>query len=393
MAEGDGYLEALARHDAGQDLARFQVLPPTPELGIVRRCGFCGAEPAMAQVQLGDDTEWAGADCSIRLDTWRKAQWKDRAGKAEVATVQDWASIPGKWPRDFETLAAEGGVPARGDKHTAVGRKESRSHLALIAADGNGIGRLFETIANANVGSLRQNAVAELTETTREAVVGAAKEFCADPVYKVLIPHYVGGDDVLLSVPAVAAWQVASALGRHFEHLAWRLEQYLPDGEPAPEGLREAISGVGIGIGIVFVPRSHPVADAVPVAHRALAAAKALTMGGSSALGWIDITHGTRDEDVHAIELSEVVADLDPGNRPDVFRLGPSARGSLAMIVQGRQDNLRGRIREWAKRTDNQARGWAEWDDDRLDVLVSRLPALLSRARWWPNVSEDEEDR
>jgi len=393
VAEGDGYLEAFAQHAAGRDLARFQVLPPTPELGIVRGCGFCGAEPAMKQVQLGGDTEWAGADCSIRLDTWRKAQRTARAGKAEVATVQDWTSIPGMWPRDFETLAAKGGIPVGGDIQTAVGRKESRSHLALIAADGNGVGRLFETITNAHVGNLRRKAVAELTETTREAVVEAAKEFCANPVCKVLIPHYVGGDDVLLSVPAVAAWQVASALGRHFERLAWRLEQYLSDGELAPAGLRDVISGVGIGIGIVFMPRSHPVADAVPVAHRALAAAKALTKGGSSAIGWMDITHGTRNEDVHAIELSEVVADLGPGNRPDVFRLGPSARGSLAMIMQGRQDNLRGRIREWAKRTDNQANGWAEWSDVQLDALVSKLPALLSRARWWPNVSEDEEDR
>ncbi len=381
-ANGTSYLDAYRRQAAGGGLAEFRLLPAVPELGIVRRCGSCGSEPAIQQETIGGDAEWLGADCLARLTSWRRAQSQDRAVAATLPGAQDWASIPGRWPTDLGTLAAKGGLPADGGGRTAVGRKDSRSHLALIAADGNGIGRLFERIAEANLPELRRNAVAELTEATREAVVAAARAFCADPEYKVVIPHYVGGDDVLLSVSAAAAWQVAAELGRQFERLAWRLRQHVPDGRVVPEELTAAIDDVGIGIGIVFAPRAHPVADAVPVSHRALAAAKALTAGGRSAIGWLDITYGAGADDLHAIELDKALADLRPDNRPDVFGLGPSARGALGVIVRGRTEGLAERVAEWSRRTGNP-----------LTSLPAELPGLLSRARWWPNVSDDEEDR
>lgn len=383
IQDAGDYLSAYSQHElaGGNQLVSLPVLT---ELGFLRSCEFCRAEPATTTCPDGPaERRPTGADCLVRHRHQQQTRERERANPSQP---RSWSrDIPGEWPENFNVLAARGGLlPRTGTQ--SVGRKDSRSHLATIAADGNQIGQLFTRIARHGGGlpRLRQDAVATLDECTRDAVIQAAQQFGPAEI-KVVIPHYVGGDDVLLSVPAAAAWQFAIVLGETFEReLKHRLQQCLSSypNPPAPQTpereLWDAMDAVGLGIGIAFAPRAYPIAGTADLAHRALHAAKRATKGQESAIGWVDLTYSNKD--IHTIEVYQARKDLEPGNRPQVFGLSPNARATLASFCTTERPDLGTIIKNWERRTGSQA-----------GALPEDLPALLSRARWWPDVAEDEE--
>lgn len=412
--ESDSYLRAFMKAvDPRQSgVGRLRVIPPLIDNGAFAPCDHCRREPATHrdpadQIHDGKQTR-SGPDCRAR----------------RAAKVRSWRQIPGAAPRDFARLATAGGMqdpPPEGNGSKgqggarALGKKDSQSHLATIAADGNGIGALFQEIARngALLPTLQRTAYAKLNEFTVQAVVTAARA-ASDPALltdasgrvKVVIPHFVGGDDVLISVPAARGWRFAQALATDFRRLAPDLEAALesdlastPNMSPAEAAriaaVRRAIRGIALGVGIVFAHSSHPFADTHALAHTALAAAKAAGNGGEARIGWLDLTagpdllpHGRRSRVIPTITVAEVADTIaltrDDDRFTDVFKLTPSARARLATLMRGRTPDtaLGAEIDVWAKRVP-----WQRTTE------VAELGAALSRARWWPTAVQEEEER
>lgn len=364
VGEGETYLDAYARHGGAPPSIRS--MPTLPELGLVQTCGFCSAESATGPLTIGDEKGVGGRSCIARK--------KARDGQNRAAQRGWlWEDIPGDWANTFEDLARMGG---RGpDVQLAVGRKDSRSHLATVAADGNGIGALFRSISELGLDELRREAVQLLNEATTAAVSAAAQACGTSPSVKVVIPHYVGGDDVFASVAAPAIWTFAVNLGRRFEKLREQLKQLVPVDRNGADDLVTAIERLGLGIGVALAGRSVPISTTSEAAHSALGAAKAATRGGESAIGWVDLTAAA--DVIHTVTIEDVEKEL--GNLNPVFRLPASARASLAALVRSQPIDSVAAVDRWSQRTGNPI----------PSGIVPALPATLSRARWWPNLPEE----
>lgn len=373
IAEGESYLQAYESH--GDKAADCRSLPPLTELGLARTCDFCGVEPATGPLKEWEKDGQAGPSCLARKAARDKEEARARNTHDEL-----WNEIPGSWPKEFESLAVFGGTHQGATEQEAVGRTDSRSHLATVAADGNGIGALFRMIAQAKLPRLRADAVRLLNEATRSAVTEAAKACGTDVSTMAVIPHYVGGDDVFVSVAAPSAWRFVVTLGEQFEELRTQLASRVTDDIEGAEGLTEAIGSLGLGIGVAFARRAVPISGTSEAAHAALAAAKASTRGGASAIGWVDLTFAA--DEIHTVEVSSASGELSKVVANDVFKLGPSARGSLTDLVRSAPADLSDAVAKWAKRTGNTVSAAA----------VPHLPATLSRARWWPDLPDEDID-
>ena len=372
IAQGGSYLQAYASH--GDEAAEYRSLPSLTELGLARTCDFCGVEPATGPLKEWEPDGQAGPSCLARKAARDKEEARARSTHDEL-----WNEIPGSWPKEFENLAVFGGTHHGATEQEAVGRTDSRSHLATVAADGNGIGALFRMIAEANLPGLRADAVRLLNEATRRAVTEAAKACGEEVSTMAVIPHYVGGDDVFVSVAAPSAWRFAVTLGEQFEKLRDHLTAKVPHDVVDAQRLRDAIASLGLGIGIAFARRAVPISGTSEAAHAALAAAKASTEGGASAIGWVDLTSAA--DEIHTVEVSTAGSELNV-TANDVFKLGPSARGTLTDLVRSAPADLGDAVEKWAKRTGNTVSASA----------VPLLPAILSRARWWPDLPEEDID-
>ena len=397
--EDVNYLKAMWRSTDPDDLMpRLDFLPALQDNPLAESCPQCRREPLTLSAASSADT---GTDCLAR----------DLAQQEEIEAAKRtggrWDGIPGAWPKDFDELAARGGLAPHTAGPEAVGRRDSRSHLATIDADGNGLGGLVSAIAKCPVhlGELYENTVSVVNEVLLCSVITAAQH-ASDPASTVkgAIPHYAGGDDCLVTVPAAAAWVFAARLAEHFDQARVRLLGCLdsdvakasaetPTAAEDVADVRERIGALSLGVGMVFAGTSHPFAETSAVAHQALNRAKVDAQGRSARIGWADLTAesgGVGGPDALAtIEVSDVLHQLNPGATgvgTDVFSLSPSARSQLGSILRdstvtdrvGRQSM----VDRWAKRT-----------DVTLSTSLDELPAALSRARWWPATNTEESDQ
>ena len=398
--EAENYLKAMWRStDPDDPMPRLELLPRLQDNPVAESCHDCRREPLTVD---NSSTSGSGADCTAR----------DRAQQAQMAAAQQsggrWAGIPGAGPADFDTLADKGGLADETQGPQAVGRRDSRSHLAKIAADGNGIGVLVSAITQCHVplDGLYADTVKVINEVMENSVVAAAQE-AGDPaaLIKVVIPHYVGGDDCLVSIPAAAAWVFAAKLAMHFDEarreLLTRLDADVaeatanhPGAAETTADVRARISALSLGVGMVFANSSHPFSETAAMAHRALDRAKRDASGRSARIGWADLTAesgalGREYDAISTIDVATVLRQLVPdagGVGTDVFALSPSARSQLGSILRDTRvtdpEDQQKRIQRWAKRTNST-----------LTTTGVDLPATLSRARWWPETNMEENDR
>jgi hypothetical protein len=390
--QSDSYLRSFEAAERGaEEVRRFSVLAPVQELGFAHSCDSCRAEVAVGDAVHPHADGPEGVDC--------------RARRAESTPDRTWDAIPGDWPDDFDALARTGGLTGPGPEEPgtierpspkvtteALGRRDSRNHLATIVADGNRIGSLFSRLARAEPpqDGLREAAVRTLNQAVHEAVEIAAQA-CSDPGtgVKVAIPHYVGGDDVLVSVPAPRAWTFAATLAEEFEtRFRNMLLRDLVRADGVDQGLLDDIAGVSLGVGIVFAHASHPFADSQELGHRAMKAAKRFSRGRASAIGWVDLTAGDSRTDIHVIAARDAARQLqDPKQAPGLFRLGASARQQVSLLVRnvplvdGRRDPhlVESALASWSDRTKRTTR-----------LSARDAAADVSRSRWWPGLPKDD---
>jgi hypothetical protein len=408
--EHSDYFRARAAVRRGDDHRRVTVLPSVQDFGAIHACD-CRREPARPYAaRPGDDPETLkrkrhGADCHARHRAQRDERRIDEEGMGIVA------EIPGALPKDFDQLARKGGLAKGAEVPKAHGRKESRNHLATIVADGNAVGGLFDAIGAASndgiegLDAARSALVTALDETIESAVFAAAVAVSdPDAEVKVVTAHYLGGDDIFLSVPAVHAWRYCAVLASEFtkglsaaKGLVDALNVPSEASEEATtrlDTIKTKMGQASLGIGICFAHASHPISETHHAAEEAMKQAKKSAHGASSAMGWTDLTAGPVEGGlVHSgvIGTEVVQRELalhpngDSPTLPDVFDLGPSARARLATILRDNPDSPEA-VDVWAKRVN-----WRRDKEGRKRTAYDQLAVTLLRARWAPQAAQDDE--
>lgn len=172
----------LLRTAKGQKatLPSFELLP------FVRRCEACRKRPTTQFLPPYED-EPPEARCRV-CAAKREEGWKRRSEWHKELGVQA--------PHDLEQIA-----------------KSSGEYIGVIYADGNGLGDWFQETDSIIEYRRRSRKV---QDAVRAAILGAMEEYCAahQHPFEVIL---VGGDDVLLIVPASDALPVAHAICAQFE--------------------------------------------------------------------------------------------------------------------------------------------------------------------------------
>ena len=357
VRRADSYRQALheggAAQRAGHDLlpggvVRYRPLPVAPnEVPVVRLCETCGLDSAVRTAQV-EPTEPDGekeikslcADCSrrfleggYRTDTrnWTadeaRRHWQEKIAPGGLAAERDLRigveQIKGRTAgtlrvaRDFADLAALGSGDA--------------NHLCTVFADGNRFGDLFSALKDAEV-SLRELS-ADLNKAVRGALVAATADVTSeDDVCLPVIPHLVGGDDLLASVTADRAWDfVVAFLDDYHRRTATLAADYRQRaGAPVPAPTASA--------GLVFAHSTYPFADCLDLAEAALRRAKTRHKAMTPAVCWVDVT-----EDGPELPASRSAPRLSTlaDHRSDIHGLcaiPPSGRAQLAKAAQDGDD-------------------------------------------------------
>jgi hypothetical protein len=171
----------------------------------------------------------------------------------------------------MEELAVAGRISAD-DKPTQV---------ALIFADGNSVGAFLKDAVKAGIA--KEDIAPALEAATIGALAEAVRRRFAGWARLPVMAYLVGGDDLLVEVPAIDAWQFTWVLlaefGRQIEQTAQqRWHKLVPGKLPS------------LSAGIVFRHYKAPFSDAVRLADEQLHAAKQATRGAAASVAFLDIT-------------------------------------------------------------------------------------------------------
>ncbi|MEW1734426.1 hypothetical protein AB0346_00550 [Nocardia beijingensis] len=237
-----------------------------PEWPLGRPCAWCRVFPA-AEID-NDDPRRPGealcADCRLRR-VHAGATHSRRTPPGPERDLLERLGGGRAAPDDFEDLARLGLGPAGDD-----------THVAVIYADGNALGRFIKRIAESDPALLAALPDAIHAATWSAVLAGLAAIDTGGPTLPV-IAHLVGGDDILLSVPAHGVWDFLAAMTAAFVATITRAHPKVP--EPPT-----------LSAGVVIHHQSFPFATVIDIATDLLRAAKA-ARPGHAMLAWQSITH------------------------------------------------------------------------------------------------------
>lgn len=275
-----------------------------PLLPWSQRCDSSDVRPAVWQGQVGDEVErremseasarkryagqlakgsdkvewfkknfaWRAERDEIRQGSWER-QWKDYLKQS----LEEHRDIP--YARGYAAEQLERFEPAP-DVH-AIGAA-SDGYIGLIYADGNNVGRLMATLKTPDQYRERSK---DLRHAAQDAVFHALGDH--------LRPHgrfhpfeiiAIGGDDLLLIVPAKYAFEVALAIGYRFEsnpNLALPKPRTLNDRYRGPTSYPQYdfasyIPQIGLSAGVVIAQETAPIFFLRDLVEELLKSAKGL---------------------------------------------------------------------------------------------------------------------
>lgn len=372
--EADSYVQAYRDTSGGQRRARvWHRVPATRRLPMLAECEGCHEEAAEQTVKLPDGKEAGyGADCVVRRQAFK--EWKDNLKPREDGVAE---------PKEFKDLTQ---VEAPGDDDQpvrAMGRRDADNHLALILADGNRIGGFFKRVAEIGDATVHK-ALSEALDGATRAAAAQARETVIDelvnPRYCPDVLHYIGGDDVMASVAGRFAWRWAVTLAEAFKSEFESRVAAFCEQHPKYRHLQDAASLASLGVGIVFTHWKAPFVGARELAEEVLEIAKKKGKGEKSWIAWADTTADHRALSHHVIDTAEAAGQLCEGHV--LGGLGASARGALRQELEAGRDGV-----AWAKRT---KRGIVDYLEQ---SSTQQIRADLDRARWWPVVEKEGEER
>ena len=208
--------DSLDAHAADEPLATHDWPAPVSEWPASKPCDWCRSWPASheAMVGAGDDRKQVHLceDCAKRH---RYAGFTS----SETATLKPGVErdLLKRWKARH---SSELTLPDKFPDLALLGKENDNTHLATVYADGNAVGKL-----NKELRDLRRNGIGAnfdlpqaISNATWSALLAAIEEMSAgtDEMMPV-IAHLVGGDDVLVSIPAHEAWWFTRTLQITFQ--------------------------------------------------------------------------------------------------------------------------------------------------------------------------------
>jgi hypothetical protein len=312
---GESYLQV--HHDTiGPRLARGDILsdlPPAGEFPYAVVCQICHQDPATGWLRLGADEadKAACADCRMRHSrSVRKAGEGAERDLAETLCASRTA-------QDFAELARLGGPDT------------DRNHLGTVFIDGNAFSDFFHHLSRPGnrIGADAKTRISQaLNAHTRTALARAAGQVSRDGDDGLLcvVPHLVGGDDVLVSLPADRAWPFTRRFLQEFGQLAEETRQQA--GLPG-------LPTLSASAGLVFAHASYPFHLVVEEAEARLRAAKSDVRGEVASVNFTDLTAdgpgSTKPATATLTSLDAKAAALDA-----LARLPASLRTQLAAFLR-----------------------------------------------------------
>lgn len=361
--------DSLDAHAADEPLVTHDWPAPVPEWPASKPCDWCRSWPASreATVGAGDDRKQVQLceDCAKRH---RYAGFTT----STTATLKPGVErdLLERWHKEHNSKPT---LPDKFPDLALLGKENDNTHLATVYADGNAVGKL-----NKELRDLRRNGIGTnfdlpqaISNATWSALLAAIEEMSAgtDEMMPV-IAHLVGGDDVLVSIPAHEAWWFTRTLQITFQDAL--------AAELADAGLAD-LPVPTVSAAIVFHHKFSPLPAAVDLAGELLAHAKKQHRGQRASLAWQDITHdgpyplhhqAPGQRQAPALDaLIDAWADLD-----SLAELGASARANLAVLARHTDPE---RVKAHAERL-------GLWDSVQrfLDGLIP-LEDALGMVRWW----------
>lgn len=362
------YLEY--RQNQSRDGRSLQALPPVADFPLAETCESCRADAR-------DSSSGMCADCTARGAAGGHRRARPRAAADEAAGHE--VDALGTERLVIEAVGQALGRrlrPARdmGDIAGLGDESGNRNHVATVALDGNGMGGFFAALAGNEDASIKKRISPEISAATRSALVSAARAVTRETDrFLPVIPHLLGGDDVVISVTADRAWPFTRAFlegfGAGMHAAAGRLDLAGP--------LRQRLPSMSAGM--VFAHVKFPYARAVRLAEDSLRRAKGDTRGAEPAVGWLDVT--TDGEAPPAWRLTQTLDGLS-GHAGDITALGgisPSGRQALArLLARGTDEESRAAALSFARRN-----GYPVVAAALETNSVTEVRNLLALTRWW----------
>ncbi len=283
---GDSYAAAYeGMEQARRDGSLVVDSPPAPPEAIVAKpCDQCrsaaAVRPGVIIAGADRDRQDLCLDCHARFeaaggtkgDQLRRSPLPERRMKEALKAAG--MQVQG-FPDNFKAMATAGQLE----------QDNAATQLALVYADGNMVGAFLSEAARSARRSGRP-AKADIVPALDQATLAALADAIIDrfrgwsrpPV----LANLAGGDDLLVSVPAIDAWlfvrTLLEAFGRHID-AATR-------GWPGP--VRDQLPSLSAGL--VFHHLTAPFSDVVRLAGEQLRAAKNARRGTEPTVAFLDLT-------------------------------------------------------------------------------------------------------
>lgn len=386
--EGERYVDLL-QATAKDRWTAVTFHPTSAEFPLVRPCDECRTSPASttAQPRFSDTRDGVMrlcVDCFVRLEH------DERRHRTVVNTTQHY---PNKfcsewWLRDRVNARRHTGQPqvtgsddlthlaelVRPDPPARV-REHRDNHTALIAADGNGMGGLFEAATRQAAAEGNTTALQELSAGIKsamsDALLAATEAILLDgDTILPAVPHILGGDDLLVSLPAERCWEFL----RVFLHTLQQSSSFSTAELP-----------LSLSAGMVICRAPIPLANQVEVAERLLKRAKREVAGNGWSFTWLDLTQDGPDGEhqvwsLHNLEARrDALTHLSAMSESSVHGLMTAAADEDPGVVAQKLRLLTHRMPESKELLDHL--GITPGALDHQDVQVIR--DLISVGRWW----------
>lgn len=362
-ADGDTYSaaapEMAKRLGTRQSLRWYPAITASP---FARRCELTGTDTATSTRRVARVERSVGDDTAARLDheERRRASGHTRGAHDRLERVGHLEPA-----RDLNAVAAS----IADDADPSIQR--GANHLATIFIDGNAMGSFFTTVVT-TPGADKDALSAAATTATLDAVSTAldnlVQQTSGPSGAAPFEVHVLGGDDVLLTVPAPFGLTTARDIISGFTD---RMADAVASHAPSLSGMAPTASA-----GVVIAHQSYPIATVIDIATDLLSMAKRATSGRRASLAWTDITrYGHRIDDRRPLELDEMTS---LGDDVTLIReLGRSARTILAAAAVHPVPEV-ARARALVEFHRRGRPDLAHLADD-----PTRLNTLIDLARWW----------
>ncbi|MFI1334558.1 Cas10/Cmr2 second palm domain-containing protein [Streptomyces sp. NPDC020845] len=372
---GESYVSAYVQQ-IGPRTHRGEVrhdLPVLPEFPATRLCPLCRTDPATESARLPEapgKPQMVCADCARRLHR--------RGGRAGISAEQrlQAALELSDAPDMLEDLAPLGAGDTK------------RNHLATIHIDGNAVGLFFKRLVaaasdRAELRDVKRDLSKKLSDLAECALqygtLAVVESMGAEDTGRLpVVPHVLGGDDVLVSVPASYAWAFTVTYLRVFD------EEMRDLVTPINERHRLDLPVPSASAGMVFARHSEPMYLLVDLAEERLRAAKQGTGGRASSLDFLDLTaDGLQGAGDPPLPLSVIAAPETRRALDGLAALGQSHRARLAEALRDHADDVSARGQAQRLGTFKAVEPFLTGPDGRAPRCGITLRHALRITSWW----------